>query len=182
VIPVKLRVDDITAEAKELSFAEPEAEINRLLEKGPLTEFRVQEPIRVEVSYYRAGTELFFEGELHASTTATCARCAEEFAAPSGRDFRFVLAPKSIGFDGDQDLRDEDLEFSLYDGDQIDLSSLIREQFLLSLPTRPLCREDCRGLCPKCGVNMNDTQCDCSEETGHPGFAALRNLKVGRSS
>jgi len=182
VIPVKLRIDDITAEAKDFSFAEPEDEINRILEKGPLTEFRIQEPIGVKVSYYRAGTELFFEGGLHASTTAICARCAEEFAAPSDRDFRFILAPKAVGFDAETDLRDEDLEFSLYDGDQIDLSPLVREQFLLSLPTRPLCREDCRGLCPKCGVNLNNIQCGCSFDVGHPGLAALRNLKVSRSS
>ena len=97
---MKLRIDDITAEAKELSFAEPEGEINRILEKGPLTEFRIQEPIGVTVSFYRAGPELFFEGGLHASTTATCARCAEEFAAPSDRDFRFILAPKAIGLWG----------------------------------------------------------------------------------
>lgn len=179
---MKLRVDDITAEAKELSFAEPEAEINRILEKGPLAEFHIDEPIGVTVSYYRAGTELFFEGGLHAATTATCARCAEEFAAPSDRHFRFVLAPKAVGFGQEKDLRDEDLEFSLYDGDQVDLSPLIREQFLLALPTRPLCRDDCRGLCPKCGINLNHAQCDCTVETGHPGLAALRNLKVGRSS
>jgi uncharacterized protein len=179
---VKLRVEDITAEAKELSFAEPEAEINRVLEKGPLLEFRVKAPLGVEVSYYRAGTELFFEGDLHATTTAVCARCAEEFTAPDERHFRFVLAPKSIGFNGEKDLRDEDLEFSLYDGDQIDLSPLIREQFLLSLPTRPLCREDCRGLCPKCGINLNNGECSCSEEAADPRFAPLRNLKVGRSS
>jgi uncharacterized protein len=182
VILVILRIDDITAEAKELSFAEPEAEINRILEKGPLTEFRVQEPIGVTVSYYRAGTELFFEGGLHASTMAVCARCAEEFAAPSDRDFRFVLAPKVIGFGEEKDLRDEDLEFSLYQGDQIDLSPLVVEQFLLSLPTRPLCREDCRGLCPRCGINLNHGQCGCSIEVGHPGLQALRNLKVSPSS
>jgi len=179
---VKLRVEDITAEAKELSFAEPEADINRVLEKGPPTEFRVKGPIEVEVSYYRAGTELFFEGDLHATTTAVCARCAEDFAAPSERHFRMVLAPKSIGFNDDKDLREEDLEFSLYDGDQIDLSPLIREQLLLSLPTRPLCREDCRGLCPKCGVDLNNDECSCSEQTVDPRFAPLRNLKVGRSS
>ena len=179
---MKLRVDDITAESKEISFSEPQDEINRVLEKGPLTEFRVGEPIGVNVSYYRAGPELFFEGGLQASTTAICARCAEEFATPSERKFRFVLAPKVVGFQEEQDLRDEDLEFSLYDGDQIDLSPLIKEQYLLSLPSRPLCREDCKGLCPKCGINLNYSECGCSVETGHPGFAALRNLKVGRSS
>ena len=179
---MKLRVEDITAEAKALAFAEPEADINRILEVGPLTEFHVEEPIGVEVSYYRAGTELFFEGALRAATTSVCARCAEEFTAPRERDFRFVLAPKSIGFKGEQDLRDEDLEFSLYDGDQIDLSPLIREQFLLSLPTRSLCREDCRGLCPKCGVNLNNDECSCSGQSADPRLAPLRNLKVGRSS
>jgi len=179
---VKIRIEDITADAKDLAFAEPEQEINRILGQGPIREYHLEGPVEVSVSFYRAGTELFFEGGLHASTTAICARCTEEFAAPSDRDFRFVLAPKAIGFDDEKDLRDEDLEFSLYDGDQIDLSPLIREQFLLSLPTRPLCREDCRGLCAKCGVNLNHTQCGCSFEVGHQGLAALRNLKVGRSS
>ncbi len=161
---MKLRVDDITADAKELSFAEPEGEINRILEKAPLTEFRILGPIGVNVSYYRAGTELFFHGGLGASTQAVCARCAEEFVAHNDRDFRLVLAPRAVGFGAETDLRDEDLEFSLYDGSEIDLSPLIREQFLLSLPTRPLCHEDCRGLCPGCGMNLNHTQCGCRGE------------------
>ncbi len=77
----------------------------------------------------------------------------------SDRDFRLVLAPRAVGFEAETDLRDEDLEFSLYDGCEIDLSPLIREQFLLSLPTRLLCHEECRGLCPGCGTNLNHNQC-----------------------
>jgi uncharacterized protein len=177
---VKLRVDDITAEAKELSFAEPREEVNRILEKGPVREVRLDSPIEVTISYYRAGTELFFSGGLHSSALAVCARCAEEFDLDCERDFRFVLAPRSIGLN-EAGLREEDLEFSTYEGDYVDLSPLISEQLLLSLPSHLLCHDECRGLCPRCGINLNHAQCDCATEFADSRFAALRGLKVSRS-
>ncbi len=178
---MKLRVDDITAEAKEFSFEEAEAQVNVVLEREPVREYRIEGPISVTVSYYRAGTDLFFAGRLRASTKAVCARCAEEFLWPGERAFRFVLAPKAVGFAGETDLHAEDLEFSLYEGDEIDLAPLIREQFLLSLPTRPLCADECRGLCPHCGVNLNLAECGCAAESFDARFAALRSLKLRRS-
>jgi uncharacterized protein len=177
---VKLRLDDITAEAKEISFAEPESEINRILGQGPVREYHVEGPIAVSVSYYRAGTDLFFAGEIGARTGAACARCAEEFDASATSPFRFVLAPKAVGPANEHNLKVDDLEFSLYDGDEIDLSPLIREQLILSLPTRPLCREDCRGLCPQCGINLNRETCGCREVRLDSRLAALRALKVSR--
>jgi DUF177 domain-containing protein len=177
---VKLRVDDITAEAKELAFSEPEGEINRALGLGPIREYHLEGPVNVVLSYYRAGTELFFRGELTAATMACCARCAEEFMAPSGRSFRYVLAPRSIGDEGNGDLRSEDLEFSLYEGEEVNLTPLIREQMLLALPTRPLCREDCRGLCPRCGANLNERACGCVIESADARLSVLRSIKVRR--
>jgi uncharacterized protein len=179
-LAVKLRVDDITADAKELSFSEPEGEINRALGLGPIREYRLEGPVNVALAYYRAGTEIFFRGEFTAATVATCARCAEEFVAPSGRGFRYVLAPRAIGDDRNAGLRVEDLEFSLYDGEEVDLTPLIREQMLLALPTRPLCREDCRGLCPRCGANLNEHDCGCSIESVDSRLAILRTIKVNR--
>jgi len=179
---VKLRVDDITAEAREISFAEPEQEINRTLSQGPVCEYHLAAPIQVALSYYRAGTELFITGELEADTIATCARCAEEFPVVRRRPFRYVLAPKAVGYDNDDaDLRADDLEFSLYEGDEIDLMPLIREQVLLALTDRPVCREDCRGLCARCGENMNQRECGCQIERFDPRLAVLRSLKAGRS-
>ncbi|MEA2649988.1 MAG: hypothetical protein QOG61_2423 [Candidatus Binataceae bacterium] len=179
-LAVKLRVDDITADAKELSFSEPEGEINRALGLGPIREYRLEGPVNVALNYYRAGTEIFFRGEFTAATVATCARCAEEFVVPSGRGFRYVLAPRAIGDDRNAGLRVEDLEFSLYDGEEVDLTPLIREQMLLALPTRPLCREDCRGLCPRCGANLNEHDCGCSIESADSRLAILRTIKVNR--
>ena len=177
---MKIRIEDITAQAKDLTFAEPEQEINRILGQGPIREYHLEGPVEVSVSFYRAGTELFFSGSLKTRTGAVCARCAEDFDAPGNRPFRFVLSPKAIGYDADS-LRAEDLEFSLYEGDEVDLSPLIREQVLLALPTRPLCREDCRGLCPHCGINLNHSTCDCRVENLDPRLEALRSLKLPRT-
>ena len=177
---MKLRVDDITAEGREISFGEPEQEINRALSRGTLHEYFVKAPLQVSLSYYRAGTEIFISGALEAVTTAACSRCAEEFELPSHRRFRYVLAAKVMGDKEDVALKAEDLEFSFYQGDEIDLSPLIREQALLALAERPLCREDCRGLCPQCGVNLNDNECGCLIARFDPRLAVLRNLKVGR--
>ena len=178
---VKLKVDDIAAEAKELAFREPEADVNRVLSGGDGGEWRFKAPIDVRVSYYRAGTELFFEGRLAAATHAACARCAEEFESGIERPFRFVMTPRAIAGEGDGDLAAGDAEYTVYDGDEIDLSPLIREELLLALPTRPLCREECRGLCPRCGTNLNQGECRCPEPAGDPRLAVLRSLKIQRS-
>ncbi len=163
-----------------MAFAEPENEINRILAGGPIREYQLEGPVEVSVSFYRAGTELFFAGMLKTRTGAVCARCLEDFELAGDRPFRCVLSPKSIGYD-DDNLRAEDLEFSLYEGEEVDLSPLILEQVLLALPTRPLCREDCRGLCPHCGVNLNRNTCGCRLEKFDPRLDALRSLKLPRT-
>jgi uncharacterized protein len=177
---VKLRIDDITAEVRELDLVEPASEVNRLLEQGPIREYRLEAPFLVHLQHYRSGMELFFSGSLSADVIATCARCAEDFKVSSGRDFRFVLAPKSVGALGGRDLNAEDLEFSTYDGEEVDVSPLLREQLLLALPTRPLCQEGCRGLCSHCGANLNHTSCNCTAGKFDPRFEALRSLKISR--
>lgn len=178
---MKLRIEDITAQVKELDFNEPEKELNRVLEMGPIREYRVDGPLAVHLSHYRAGLELFFEGRLSARVTAVCARCTEEFDVSQARDFRFVLAPKAAGELNTKNLDAEDLEFSLYDGEEVDVSPLIREQLLLALPTRPLCQEECRGLCPNCGANLNLGACGCTTQIPDPRLEVLRSLKISRS-
>jgi len=176
---MKLRVNEITGEAREIAFHEPEEEINRVLASGPIRDYAVKGPIAVTMSYYRAGLEVFLQGHLCATTTAVCARCAEQFVTCNERSFRYVFAPKVLNdFDGAGDLGAEDVEYSQYDGEEIDLSPPVREQLLLALPTRPLCAEDCRGLCPRCGANLNLGACGCAAARSDPRLAVLRSLKV----
>src|SRR5919112_562701 len=75
------------------------------------------------------------------------------------------------------ELQAEDLILSAYEGDAVDLDEIVREQTLLALPSRHLCREDCKGLCQKCGANLNENQCSCEQGETDPRWAALADLK-----
>ena len=94
---MKLRVDDITADAREITFSEPEGDINRALGLGPIREYRLEGPVNVALTYYRAGTELFFRGEFTAATIATCARFG--FMMARRRCIAGALRKKSIGME-----------------------------------------------------------------------------------
>jgi len=71
----------------------------------------------------------------------------------------------------------EDLDLFAYDGEKIDLEPLLREQFVLAVPYAPLCSEDCKGLCPQCGIDRNTSSCNC-EKPIDPRLAALKGLKL----
>jgi uncharacterized protein len=75
------------------------------------------------------------------------------------------------------DLSVEDLSFGFYEREEVDLAPLVRETMILALPTKPLCREDCRGLCPRCGANRNGGECGCRQEWSDPRLEVLRDLK-----
>jgi uncharacterized protein len=96
-------------------------------------------------------------------------------------DLRYLPASE-MATEQERELQDEDVETSYYRDDQIDLNELMREQFYLALPMKPLCREDCEGLCAQCGTNLNTGRCDCQSEWVDPRLAALRELKTNRES
>jgi uncharacterized protein len=177
---MKLRVDDVGAESRDLRFHEPEQEINRVLSSG-LDQYQLAHAAAIRLSYYRAGSEVFIGGALDIDINATCARCAEDFTESRSRSFRYVLAPKSMGYGDEDGASSGDLELSVYEGDEIDLAPLVREQILLALAARPLCAEDCQGLCSQCGANLNQSRCDCRTSTGDSRLAVLRTWKSNRA-
>jgi len=126
-----------------------------------------QEPGR----YRLAGT---VQGELELN----CSRCLEPFRMPvtAAFDLRYVPRTENTG-DEEREVGEDDLTTAFYDEDQIDLSELIAEQLQLALPMKPLCSEDCKGLCPHCGTNLNTGTCHCNQEWVDPRFAALKQLK-----
>jgi uncharacterized protein len=95
-------------------------------------------------------------------------------------DLRYLPASERSS-DDEKQVAEEDVDISYYEDDQIDLSDLLREQFYLALPMKPLCRDDCRGLCPQCGVNRNTGTCDCGPGWEDPRLAPLKGLIKGTS-
>jgi uncharacterized protein len=179
---VKLIVAEIKEAPEAVAFEESVDELNALL-RHRVQDYVATTPIGVEIVYYRAGLDVFVSGALWAHLKGTCARCLVDYPVRLARDFALVLVPLSASMveAADGELSAEDLALSFYTGEKIDLSPLVREQLLLSLPTRPLCTPGCRGLCAMCGQSLNEGDCGCVVERGDPRLAVFRTLKVGRS-
>jgi uncharacterized protein len=118
-------------------------------------------------------------GKISAKIEVECNRCLQ--AAEVNLEFPFdavFVTLENYTQEKEAELRTDDLEVSVFEGDEIDLTELVREQILLNLPSQVLCREDCQGLCQKCGANLNLIDCNCEEEKIDPRWSALKKLKL----
>jgi uncharacterized protein len=128
------------------------------------------------------GTTVHVRGRLDATVHPECGRCLEHYSAPVSQDLDLFYLPRAAERPQDEeeqiDLGDHEVVVGYYDGDRLDLGEVVREQIILSLPLKRLCREDCRGLCPSCGTNLNTAACDCPapEADTDPRLAPLRRL------
>lgn len=178
---MKIPVDDIPQAPKEITFSERIEELNQIFARGTVRDFRFPHCLNIDLVYYRSGRELFFHGRFEGVFEGCCSRCLKAFSFPMDRKFDFVLSPDPAKSErGAEELRREDLGLSFYATEEINLTPLITEQVMLALPTRPLCSDDCRGLCGGCGANLNYEPCVCSATVGDPRMAIFRTLKVGR--
>lgn len=133
---------------------------------------RFSGPVTLQGEYLFTGDEFWVSGALHTSYEAVCGRCLEPFSAKLELSFREEFA-RTPG--------EEEKERYLFEGDLMDLQPMVDDLLVLNIPLRHLCREDCRGLCPVCGANLNKTSCSCSAdeedsvELRNP-FSALKAL------
>jgi uncharacterized protein len=120
------------------------------------------------------------KGRMQATLELTCGRCAEPFPWPVDAEIDLTYIPQPTGTpdprDPDVELSEEDLTTAYYRDHVLDLGEMLREQFYLAMPMRPLCRDDCKGLCPHCGTNLNVATCDCDVRWQDPRLAGLQSL------
>jgi uncharacterized protein len=107
-----------------------------------------------------------------------CARCIEPVEIPLTADFDLIFRPAgSDGEMGEHSISAPETEIGYYQKDSLLLEDVLREQVLLSLPVRTLCKPDCKGLCPRCGANRNTEACNCDEGPSDPRWEALSGLR-----
>ena len=117
------------------------------------------------------------KGELSARVPMQCARCLDGYVQELAREFTQILARSPSGDSEEEiELATTDLDRSELEGDTLDLEEILREELLLSVPSKPLCREDCKGICPGCGAELNTVACTCPPEIDDR-WAALTELK-----
>ena len=141
-------------------------------------EYRVAVPVELEVDIEKVGEEAFaVSGRARTRLEVDCSRCLDPFQVPIDAEFDLRYVPQSQNQgEGEEEVGDEDLATAYYREGLLDIIDLIREQFVLALPMKPLCSDSCRGLCPQCGTNLNKSQCDCAPKWEDPRLAPLKSL------
>ena len=141
-------------------------------------EYRVAGPVEVSLDVQKLGDEAFsVAGRVKTRLEMDCSRCLEPFEVPVDAtfDLRYVPQGANTG-EGEVEVGEDDLTTAFYRDGMLDLIDLLREQFVLTLPMKPLCTPECRGLCPQCGANLNTTQCSCAPVWEDPRLAPLKSL------
>jgi uncharacterized protein len=160
---MQIHRSEIPQEGLDLDY---EADPATLDLKSPGAEF--EGSIRVRARLVPTDHSVYVSGEAQAHAKLQCVRCLEALFYPVHSSFEMTVVPMEVKPDrlaGEwHELDEKDLDEYVYSGDIIDLTDVVREQVLLSVPTYPLCRPNCRGLCPQCGADLNRTSCGCVEE------------------
>lgn len=122
--------------------------------------------------------DIRLNGKVATSIELPCARCLEPVVQDVDRSFDLLYRP--LGSDAGKEemsVTAVDAEIGYYQGNGLELEDALREQVILAIPLRVLCREDCKGLCPQCGTNLNTEQCSCAEPVQDPRWEALKELR-----
>src|SRR5678815_5723604 len=125
-----------------------------------------------------SGNEVFVNGHVETRAQVECDRCLKSVELPVSADFalEYITGAEYESGSGAAELTEAELSVSVFDGEAIDVDEVVKEQILLAVPTRMLCREDCKGICPQCGADRNTGECSCVTNDVDPRWAALKNL------
>ncbi|MSM38349.1 MAG: DUF177 domain-containing protein [Geobacter sp.] len=177
-----LRVNDITDTVKRLSANEQPADypILAALQEEGICEFL--SPLAQEFSVVREYDHIRVEGAISAKVTMVCARCLTPYSLDLRSSFTifYSKATADLPQDEEVELSEKELISATYSGDEIDLAPEVAEHVIIELPLKPLCTDTCRGLCSICGIDLNNSSCDCTEQKGSLAFSVLKNLKLDR--
>jgi uncharacterized protein len=147
--------------------------------EDPDLEFAGPGNLAVRVHLERHGHDILVRGHLEGTLNLNCSRCLISFSYPVETGFDLLLAPSPDQVTGlEEELTKADLDRDFYTSETVNLESIIKEQVLLTLPLKPLCAETCKGLCPRCGADLNQETCQCPAEESSSPLAILKNIKL----
>jgi uncharacterized protein len=144
----------------------------------PEDDYRVAAPVHLSMDVEHAGGDAFrLTGRVKTRLELECGRCLEPFeiAVDAPFELRYIPHAENAG-EPEREIGEDDLTTAFYQEGVVDVIELMREQFQLALPMKPLCSAACRGLCSQCGTNLNRESCDCTPAWEDPRLAPLKGL------
>ncbi len=135
-------------------------------------------PANVSGKVRHSGHEVFVNGHVETRVQVECDRCLQQVELPVNSDFSLEYITGS-DYESSEvaELTEAEMSVAVFDGRALDVDEIVKEQVVLAVPTRMLCREDCKGICPECGADRNTGECTCATNDIDPRWAALKNLK-----
>ena len=182
-VVMRISTEELKETSLALEFETPAERFPALREMIRGRECEFMGPIRTRLRAMRAGDMVEVEGEIRTTVRLICGRCLAEFVSPLETAFALTYARERPATEkpAEPDTLEIDAEEAgliYFQGEEIDLTDGVQEQVILSLPLRPLCSEACKGLCTRCGADLNSGACRCREEPAGGPFSVLRRLKL----
>ncbi|HYL14524.1 MAG TPA: DUF177 domain-containing protein [Terriglobales bacterium] len=151
---------------------------NDIRQKAPLRTSVHADLVQEHHGKHHVINDIRLKGDLATQLEVSCARCLEPVEQEVTRQFDLLYRPQGVDARAEElSVTDAEAEIGYYRGDGLELEDVLREQILLALPLRILCSEQCKGLCPHCGKNLNVEQCSCAEPLEDPRWAALKDIR-----
>jgi len=177
---LKIQLHDISAEGIRLALDEGSEPVRTAL--ASLEADVKATPLNVSLHLTLDAGILTVAGDMEGALELSCSRCVDPVHVSVKEAFRFYqrapMKPDELKGKEDLELSPDMLDYGFLEGDSVDVSVLVQEQLLLSVPVQPLCRDDCQGICQRCGADLNREACRCAESEVDPRFAALKKLKL----
>ncbi len=139
--------------------------------------YHIVRPVDLKIELYKDKKRIHLIGQVLTELELPCSRCLEPYRMPIdvGFDHQYLPVEEDLEV-SEAEVEEEELEISYYKEALIDINALLHEQFCLALPMKPLCIDNCRGLCVNCGANLNTSPCSCETDWEDPRLEPLKNL------
>jgi uncharacterized protein len=163
---MKIQIPDIPEEGLEIDLSED------LAVEG----ISLVSPVKGRLSVSKTETEVVVSGELTAEAEYECSRCLKGFRQKLELPVGVVYHPAAEVGPERHELHDDEMDMGFYQGEELDLQDLLREQVMLNVQMKPLCSETCKGICPICGIDLNTGSCNCTRKEIDPRLEVLKAL------
>lgn len=175
---MKIEIQHIPNQGITLAYREEARTFSVLKEMVDNSECRFIDPVDITLEVTAERDLITVVGSIEAKVQLVCSRCLDDFQSDLQHKFklRFSREIPADVHSGEEEveLTAEKIGLIYFQGEEIEFRDAVQEQVVLALPYKPLCREDCKGLCPRCGADLNSGQCNCTDDTTSNPFAVLK--------
>ena len=175
---MRVRVDEIPDSGRTLGFHWDQEMLGRFVPPDDPFSLKLLKPVNVVLFLEKSADHVRVTGTIKGDLEVACHRCLNPVSLPlDERVDMYLVAEARTEGDEEEELDSDVLLYEFFDGEVIEVDELVAEQIFLALPVKVLCSENCRGICPGCGANLNDEACGCKPEASRSAFANLVGLK-----